>query len=131
MIRSRIYFDKLSYSIVDFFQTDNRLIMVLGDKMVFRSKSSYLIQKVPLFTKSKNYLDYNSSCKLRPFKKPHLLSNPKLLPCGKFACLKCIYRQYNLFKQCLSCVLCNQEHKLTKQLEETNECTIKDFASQN
>ena len=115
MIRSRIYFDKLSYSIVDFFQTDNRLIMVLGDKMVFRSKSSYLIQKVPLFTKSKNYLDYNSSCKLRPFKKPHLLSNPHLLPCGHAACFRCINQQYNLFKQSITCVLCNLEYELAKQ----------------
>ena len=99
--------------------------------MLFKSRSSYLIQRVPFPINSEKFKDFDAICKLNPFKKPHLLSNPKLLPCGKFACLEYIYRQYNLFKQCLSCVLCNQEHKLTKQLEETNECTSKDFISHN
>ncbi len=124
-------FDKLSHSIIDSFKTDSRLISVLGDKMLFKSRSSYLIQKVPFPINSEKFKHFDAFCTLNPFKKPHLLSNPKLLPCGKFACLKCIYRQYNLFKQCLSCALCNQEHKLTKQLEETNESTRKDFVSQN
>ncbi len=124
-------FDKFSYSIVDSFQTDSRLIMVLGDKMLFRSRSCYLMKKVPVFSNPGKFRDFEVFCKLNPFKKVHLLLNPYLLPCGNSACLECIYQQYNLFKHTLTCVLCNQEHKLPKQLEPTNKLTISDFFTHN
>jgi hypothetical protein len=120
-------FDKLSYSIIDSFQTKSRLIMVFGNKMLFKSRNCYLIQEVPVSKKSENFFEYNAFCKLNPFKKPHLLSNPHVLPCGNSACLECIYQQYNLFKKSLTCLLCNQEHVLSKQLEPTNQSTINGF----
>ncbi len=113
-------FDKLSYSIVDSFESDKILITVLGDKMLFRSRSCYFIQHVPLTLKPQKILDCNALCKLNPFKKPHLLSNPYLLPCGNSACLECIYQQYNLFQRLLKCQLCNEEHKIPKQMEPAN-----------
>ena len=50
-------FDKSSFYIIDCFQTKNRLITVLGDKMIFKSKSCYLIQKV-LHSKPHNNQDF-------------------------------------------------------------------------
>jgi hypothetical protein len=116
-------FDKSSYSIVDSFQTDNRLIMVLGDKMLFRSRNCYLIQKVPSFLKPDISFDSDQLCKLNPFKKPHLLSNPYFLPCGNAACLQCIYKQYNLHKHTLKCEACNEVHRLPQMLEPYNKPT--------
>jgi hypothetical protein len=97
------------------------------------SPSCFLIQEVPYyFTRREKYLNCDAFCKLNPYKKPHLLSNPHLLPCGHSACLECIYQQYNLFKISLTCVLCNQEHKLAKQLDSAvPSTTISGFLSQN
>jgi hypothetical protein len=72
--------------------------MVFGNKMLYKSRNCYLTQKVPVSKKSENCFEYNAFCKLNPFKNPHLLSNPHVLPCGNSACLECIYQQYNLFK---------------------------------
>jgi hypothetical protein len=123
-------FDKLSYSIVDSFQSDKILILVSRDKMLFRSKSCYIIQNVPLSVKPQKFLDCDAFCKLNPFKKPHLLSNPYLLPCGNSACLECINQKYNLFQRLLKCQICNQEH-IPKQMETANLSTISGIYSQN
>ena len=112
-------FDKSSYSIVNSFQTNNKLIMVSGDELLFKSRSCYLIQKFPL-CKPDKFPDFDVFCKLNPLKKTHLLTNSYLLPCGNSACLECIYQQYNLFKQTLMCQICNQEHILPKELEPVN-----------
>ena len=112
-------FDKSSYSIVDSLKTNNTLIMVSGNKMLFKSRSCYLIQKVPL-CEAHNFPDFDVFCKLNPLKKPHFLTNSYLLPCGNSACLECIYQQYNLFKQILICRICNQVHRLPIELEPVN-----------
>ncbi len=77
--RTVYIFDKWSYSIVDSFRTDKRLIMVLGDKMLFRSRSCYLMKKVPVFSNPGKFRDFEVFCKLNPFTKVHLLLNPYLL----------------------------------------------------
>jgi hypothetical protein len=129
-------FDKSSYSIIGVIQTNYILTMVFGDKMIFQvftnGKYEYLVQKIPFINKSYSN-DYDAFCKFKsPFKPPHLLSNPHLLPCGHSACLECIYRQYNLFKLSLTCVQCNQEHKLAKQLDlAVPSISISGFLSQN
>ncbi len=124
-------FDKLSYSIVDSFESDKRLTMVLGDKMLFRSRTCYFIQQVPLTIKAQKFIDCSAFCNFNPFKIPHLLSNPYLLPCGNSACLKCIYQQYNLFQRLLKCQICNEEHKIPKQMEPANLSIISEIYSHN
>ncbi len=123
-------FDKSSYSIVDSFQTNNRLIMVSGDKMLLKSRSCYLIQKISL-SKPNNFPDFDVFCKLNPFKNNHRLKNLYLLPCGNSACLECIYQQYNLFKQTLICDICKQEHRIPKELEAVNKSVISDNLNEN
>lgn len=78
-------FDKSSYSIIDSFQTIYRLIMVVEGKMILKSKSRYFIQKIQI-SKALNLMDSDAFCKLNLYKKPHLLFNPYLLPCGNIAC---------------------------------------------
>jgi hypothetical protein len=129
--RTVYIFDKWSYSIVDSFRTDKRLIMVLGDKMLFRSRSCYFIHHVPCTIKSQLFIDCNAFCYLNPFKKAHILSNPYLLPCGNSACLKCIFQQYNLFQRLLKCQICNEEHKIPKQMKPANLSIISEIYSHN
>ena len=82
-------------------------------------------------SKLQNFPYFAEYCKLNPFKKPRLLSNPYLLPCGYPACLECIYKQYNLFKKTLRCEICNQEHRLPKDLEPFKTSLISNFLNEN
>ena len=111
-------FDKSSFSIIDTIKVNQKLICVHHDKMFFMSKTSYIIEKVPLL--KSNLLEYDVFCvfcRLNSFKKSHLITNPYLLPCGNSACLDCIHQHYNIFKRTLQCGICNQEHKLPQKLE--------------
>jgi hypothetical protein len=123
-------FDKSSYSIIDSFQTIYRLIMVVEGKMILKSKSRYIIQKIEI-SKALNLIDCDAFCKLNLYKKPHLLLNPYLLPCGNIACLECIYHNYNIFKKTLKCEICNQEHAILEQLEPVNKSIIDNLFNQN
>ncbi len=124
-------FDKSSYSFhIEFFQTNHKLIMVSQNKMLFKSKSCYLIQKF-LFSKPHIFLDSDAFCKLNQLKHSHLLKNSYVLPCGNSACLECIYQQFNLFKQTLMCQICNQEHRLPKELKPVNKWVISNFVNEN
>ena len=69
------------------------------------------------------FLDSDAFCKLNLYKKPHILLNPYLLPCGNAACLQCIYKQYNLHKHTLKCEACNEVHRLPQMLEPYNKPT--------
>ncbi len=120
-------FNKLSYSIIGIIQTNNILLFVSGDKMLFFDdkrlftdhKYDYLIEKVPIF---KSLPDCDAYCKINnPLKKSHVVSNPYLLPCGKLACIDCIYNHYNLFLRLFKCEACNQEHKLPQLLKPIKE----------
>jgi hypothetical protein len=128
-------FDKSSYSIIGVIQTNNILTLIFGDKMIFKvfthDKYEYLVQKLPFINKSYSN-DYNAFCKFKsPFKPPHLLSNPHLLPCGNSACLDCIYDNYNLFKRTFKCEICNQGHILPQILKPLNRSIINDCLNQN
>jgi hypothetical protein len=103
----------MSYSIVGEIKTSDRLIKVIGDKLLFRicsyDRFHYVIRKMLKIHKP-NLDNCNAFCKLSSqFKQPHLLSNQfRILPCGNAACLDCIYNNYNLFKLKFICVICNQ-----------------------
>ena len=108
-------FDKTSYSIVGVIKTNNRLVTIFNDKMLFIKYydfnfKTYLVQNIPDLSLSlrEGGVEF---CKLNQYGKPHLLTNPYLLPCGNVACLDCIHRHYNIFKRSFQCIKCNQEHK--------------------
>jgi hypothetical protein len=102
-----------SYSIIGVIKTNDRLIMVYDDRMVFVSKASFLIQKVPQIQCSNSPVH----CKLNRLNTHHLLNPyPCVLPCRNLACLECIYNHYNLFKRTFKCELCNQDHRLAQKL---------------
>jgi hypothetical protein len=51
--------------------------------------------------------------------------------CGNSACLECINQQCNSFKQTLMCQICNQEHRLLKELKSVNKWVISNFVNEN
>jgi hypothetical protein len=115
-------FDKSSFSVIGLIKAKERLIFVYHEKMLFMSGNYYLIKKVPsLKSDLPEYDVFRKFCRLNPFKKPHLITNGYLLPCGNSVCLDCIYQQYNLFKRTLICQICTQEHNLPQKLEPDND----------
>jgi hypothetical protein len=123
-------FDKSSYSFVGVIHSQNELITILNGKMLFRTKSGYLIQNIPLF--KSNLPDNEAFCKIiDPFREPHLLSNPYLLPCGGLACLNCIQKRYNLFKRSFDCEICKEEHNLPQKLEPLNSSKMRGLLNED
>ena len=58
-------------------------------------------------------IDQKYICKLNPLN-IHLYRNEYLLPCGNYACLDCIYDNFNIFTKTLTCSFdnCKIEHRL-------------------
>ncbi len=113
-----------SYGLIDLpgvvrFIKDYNIIMLDGDDNTYWGSIEV---KNPIF-ETTLYI-----CKLNPFK-PHLYENPYLLPCEASACLRCIYENFNLIRNCLKCNLCREDHQLfeiKKNIELNNRLT-KDF----
>ena len=83
-------------------------------------ESYYYIYKFSLNKSIKtSVMEPKFVCDLNPIK-PHLLKNPYLLPCGKSACLDCIYENYNTFLQVFKCYnqKCQENHQISNKLKE-------------
>jgi hypothetical protein len=56
--------------------------------------------------------DIQYICKIAS-NRQHLLMDPYLLPCGNLACLKCIYGNFDIYRNYFFCFACNVEHNIS------------------
>ena len=117
--QSRIeIFNTNTFSLVGFIETPPlcMLKMIHNEKLYFSDSNEHLLIYKTNFKKLENFIDMKYMCKINPLR-PHLYSNPYLLPCGNSVCLDCIYDNYNIYKRIFTCNFesCQGEHKLIQQ----------------
>ena len=111
-------FNMINFNIENVFvKFQLKLKMIVNENFLFCDQnfnSIYFVQKLIFLKKrSSPHLIYN--CDFSLFNS-HVYSNPYLLPCGKSACLNCIYRNLNFSTGLIKCTnaSCNiQEHRLS------------------
>ena len=114
--RNVYIFDLNSFSIIDSIRSEDRLMMVVNDKIIFKSNFNlFKIYKIRFMPKKSFEIDTSFMCKLSSFDH-RLLRNSVFLPCGNKACLECIYNHYNFYNEKFKWVFkpCKQEHQLSE-----------------
>ena len=112
-----LIFDLNSFSVIGSMESSYKVLIVVNNKIIFGDdEGNYFIYRIE-FKKSSSSINSKYICKLNPFK-PHLYTNPYLLPCNNSACWECICYHYDIHKGVFKCNFddCKDEHKLPQIL---------------
>ena len=94
------------------------LKMQINDKFILSDiDTGIYIISMKMDQREEAYMKREYICKMNPFKQ-HLLCNPHFLPCSNYACLECIYSNFNYIENSIHCNFetCQKEHKLSSAL---------------
>ena len=102
----------------------NDKILLAGDNLILCGKRDIQFVKINFSKDSVKSIQksFNEKfmCKMNSYSN-HLLLDPYILPCGNIVCLKCIYENYNLYRNEFICgfEMCKENHCLTDNLKKS------------
>jgi hypothetical protein len=114
----------LNFNIIGRIENPFNLMSIFNDKILFNDGNEYLFYYKFDFLKRKNEDNLKFICNCCRLKS-HILKNACLLPCGNSISLDCLYYNYNIKKNIINCMSCQEVHKIPNNIE--NDTKINDL----
>jgi hypothetical protein len=106
----------LNFNIIGRIENPFNLMSIFNDKILFNDGNEYLFYYKFDFLKRKNEDNLKFICNCCRLKS-HILKNACLLPCGNSISLDCLYYNYNIKKNIINCMSCQEVHKIPNNIE--------------
>lgn len=124
-------FDSISQSYLGKFcvssEIMNESVIIQNNLFMYDTSSTNIDYNHIDFDFNSNFFNNLFTCKFDRYNH-HSLEQAYLLPCNKYACLKCVCKNYNFKLNKLKCNFCSNEHK--SRLLKRN-CFMNELLSQN